>query len=176
MKIHVTGNAGSGKSTISKEISEIFALPLYGLDEIVWKENWVKTPAPERKSKILKITNKSSWVIDGVSREARQAADFVIFLDRTPFLCALRAINRNIPYLFKSRPGLPDGCTEIKILPYLMKLIFQFESKVKPYIVENLSGRPHVTLKTDGEISEFLSEITHSKHKLMAFTRPICNR
>ena len=172
MKIHVTGNAGSGKSTVSKELSETLGIPLHGLDTIVWKENWVQTPVSERVAKTQEITKAASWIIDGVSKEVRSAADFIVFLDRNPLLCALRATKRNIPYLFRSRPGFPDGCSELKIFPHLMKLIFRFNSQVKPSILEEIAGRPHIVLRTDSEVQRFLGELVYNKHGLGARSSP----
>ena len=53
MRIHITGNAGSGKSTFAKSIGDILGVHVYGLDKIVWKEGWKKTPLHERKSLVL---------------------------------------------------------------------------------------------------------------------------
>lgn len=176
MKIHITGNAGSGKSTISREISETLGLPLHGLDEIVWKENWVQASAHERSTQVLNITRDSNWVIDGVSKEARKAADIIVFLDRNPLLCATRAIKRNLPYLFRSRPGLPAGCYEIKILPFLMLLIFRFNSTVKPNILKDISRRSHIILRTDREVRKYLDDLAYKNAdlKLAPKTNPNC--
>jgi adenylate kinase family enzyme len=46
-RIHVKGNAGSGKTTLGKAISTKVGIELYGLDKIVWKSGWVKTPQEE---------------------------------------------------------------------------------------------------------------------------------
>lgn len=68
MKILVTGNAGSGKSTLGKKLSEHYNIPLYGLDKIVWQEGWIKTPKNEKDKLIKEIANKESWIIEGVSK------------------------------------------------------------------------------------------------------------
>lgn len=49
MKILVTGNTGSGKSTLGKYLAKKYDIPLYGLDKIVWKENWQPTTKEEKK-------------------------------------------------------------------------------------------------------------------------------
>ena len=49
MRIHVTGNAGSGKSTFAKNIGDMLGINVYGLDKVVWKEGWQKTALDERK-------------------------------------------------------------------------------------------------------------------------------
>jgi adenylate kinase family enzyme len=65
MKILVTGNAGSGKSSLGKRLSGNLNLPLYGLDKIVWKENWIKTSREERENQISKLQKKMTGLSRG---------------------------------------------------------------------------------------------------------------
>ncbi len=58
MKILVTGNAGSGKSSLGSKLAQSHSLPLYGLDSVVWQENWSPTPKEERARLIKEITAK----------------------------------------------------------------------------------------------------------------------
>lgn len=90
---------------------------------------------------------------------SQSCTNLIIFLDRTPFQCAFRAIKRNIPYLFKPRPGLPDGCIEIWSVPYLLKLIFKFNSVVRPRILEDILPEKHIILYNDYEVSAFLETL-----------------
>ena len=48
VKIHVTGNAGSGKTTLAAKLGDALELPVFGLDSVVWQPGWRKTPASER--------------------------------------------------------------------------------------------------------------------------------
>jgi adenylate kinase family enzyme len=135
MKIMVTGNAGSGKSTMAKILSYKYDLSCSSLDGIVWQEGWKKTPAEQRKAKITKLTTGKSWVIDGVDYEVMYAADTVIFLDYPRRVCFYRAFKRNVPYLFSSRPELPENCPEIMIVPQLIKIIWNFPKRVRPKLL-----------------------------------------
>ena len=38
MRLHITGNAGGGKSTFAENVGDILGIHVYGLDNIVWKE------------------------------------------------------------------------------------------------------------------------------------------
>ena len=163
MRIHITGNAGSGKSTFAKNIGDILGLHVYGLDNIVWKEGWEKTPLHERKNLEDELAAKPQWIIEGVSSIARQAADITIFLDFPRSVCYLRCVKRNWRYLFRSRPGLPDNCPEIKIIPTLVKIIWQFPYMAKPIIMNemDMSNKGGITISSNEEMSQFISKLRH---------------
>ena len=60
----------------------------------------------------------------------RSSADLVIFLDAPRSSCLPRACKRNLPYLFRSRPGLPPDCPELIIFPKLVEIIVRFPERV----------------------------------------------
>jgi hypothetical protein len=39
------------------------------------------------------------------------------------------------PYLFRSRPGMPERCPEIQIIPTLARIIWNFPTAVAPRIL-----------------------------------------
>lgn len=137
-RVHVTGNAGVGKSTLAAAIGSLLGLPVYGLDRIVWQPGWRKTDPQERTRLEQALVDKDSWVIDGVSGRVREAADTIIFLDFARRVSFWRCAKRNHRYLFRSRPGLPDKCPEILIAPRLARLIWRFPTVVRPEIMADL--------------------------------------
>lgn len=64
-KIIVIGNCGSGKSYVSKQLSNIMGLPLIHLDNEFWKPNWVATDKEEWLKKQHQFIEKDKWIIDG---------------------------------------------------------------------------------------------------------------
>jgi len=136
-RILVTGSAGAGKSTLSKEVAHKTGLPLFSLEKIVWKEHWQKVPREERKQKTQELIAQDDWVIDGVDNDVLAAADVVVFLDVPRRVCFYRVAKRNWRYLLSSRPDLPEHCPEILIIPKLIKIIWRFPSRMKPAILEN---------------------------------------
>jgi len=141
MKILVTGNAGSGKSTLAKKIADAQGLPCYGLDRIVWKPKWEKSSDEEIHKEISKLISQDEWVIDGVSVQVMEAADVIIFLDVPRQVSFWRATKRNYKHLFKSRPGLPENCPEILIIPKLTKIIWRFPKRMRPKILAEKERR-----------------------------------
>ena len=139
-RIHVTGNAGSGKTSAAKKIGASLDIPVYGLDQVVWRPGWNKTPPKEREQVERQLVSNSHWVIDGVSDTVRRAADIVILLDVGRPTCYWRCLRRNWRYLFHSRPELPSNCPEILIIPHLTKLIWNFPLLIQPKIIADMNA------------------------------------
>lgn len=137
------------------------ALAYIGLDSIVWKPGWSKTPALERQEKESAIAETPTWVVDGVSLLILRAADTVVFLDYPRYKCFWRVLCRNIHYLFRSRPGLPEHCPEISIVPTLIKIIWRFPQKVRPRILSecHATGKRVVQIRNNSELKRFLSSV-----------------
>ncbi|SMF85381.1 hypothetical protein SAMN06265365_1622 [Tistlia consotensis] len=140
-RIHVTGNAGSGKTTLARQIGEALDLPVYGLDRLVWHPGWKKSPRAWREAREAELIAKPDWVIDGVSAPVREAADLLIFLDASRLTCFGRCARRNWRYLWRSRPDLPPNCPELLVIPKLAKIIWSFPAKVRPEILTAIEGR-----------------------------------
>jgi len=142
MRILVTGNAGSGKSTLGRKLAHELGLPFYSLDKIVWEPGWKKPSSQEQDRRISELTRQDSWVIDGVAYEIQDTADIVIFLDMPRRLCFWRASRRSLKYLFASRPDLPEHCPEILIIPTLIKIIWRFPVRGRVKILHKASTSP----------------------------------
>ncbi len=161
-RVLVTGNAGSGKSTTAKRIAGTIGVPCYGLDKIVWKEGWEKASPLERNEKISELIKQKSWIIDGVNDGIMGAADTIIFLDIPRRVCFRKVAVRNWRYLFKSRPGLPENCPEILIIPTLVKNIWLFPSRVRPKIMgEKLKRSPSnfIHIQNMADLENYLQSI-----------------
>jgi adenylate kinase family enzyme len=160
-RVFVTGNAGSGKTLIANALAAHLQLPYQGLDNIVWQPGWVKTPKLERNAKELAIAEGSAWVVDGVSNVILEAADTIVFLDYPRYKCFWRVLLRNIPYLFRSRPGLPARCPEIMIIPTLVKIIWRFPTQIRPTTLEacRRKDRHAVHIRSNGDLEHFFNSI-----------------
>jgi adenylate kinase family enzyme len=156
-RIHITGNAGSGKSTLARAIGKSLGLPVKHLDGIVWQSGWRKAPRAEREKAEAIMIASDTWIIEGVSRQVRAAADLVVFLDVPRPLCLYRAFKRNLPYLFRSRPELPERCPEILIIPKLIGIIMRFPGLARCELLEEagMSGRYRV-IRGNRELARFV--------------------
>ena len=163
MRIHITGNAGSGKTTLASELGEILNINVFGLDKIVWKENWGITPSDERAAIEQELVSKDEWIIEGVSSIARKSADYIVFLDYSRATCLKRGILRSFKYLFSSRPELPKNCLEYKIIHRLIKLIWRFNELAKPSIIKDIKNKNGITISSNAELYSFLESVRHNK-------------
>lgn len=139
-RIHVTGNAGAGKTTLAAALGQRLGLPVFYLDSIVWQPGWVKTPAAKRQPQELAWCKQDAWIIEGVSPLVRQHADRVLVIDTPAWQCLWRASKRNLPYAFRSRPGLPPNCPELQVLPKLIRIITRFGSTVRRDLLRESSN------------------------------------
>ena len=139
LRIHITGNAGSGKTTLAIALGQQLGLPVFHLDSIVWQPHWQKTPPAERQKLEAAMCAPERWIIEGVSEQVRQQADRVLVLDTPAWRCLARASWRNLPYAFRSRPGLPAHCPEILIVPQLLRIISRFNSTIREDLVRESS-------------------------------------
>ena len=136
-KILVIGCAGSGKSTLSKELRDITGLPLFHLDNIWWRPDRSHISREEFDRKLDEILLTDRWMIDGnYSRtyEVRfQACDTVIFLDY-PFDVCMNGI--------KERGGkhrADISWTAQALDPELVKLVERYETDNRPVILSLLA-------------------------------------
>lgn len=161
MKLHVTGNAGAGKTTLAKSLGEMFSLPVSHLDQVVWQSGWVKTPVAERQTAENILVNRPRWVIDGVSSQIRVAADLTLFLDVPRSTCYWRCVKRNYKYLFRSRPELPQGCPEILILPKLISIIWRFPGLFRKQLLDEAKRDDLIVIRNDADLALAIKKIAN---------------
>jgi adenylate kinase family enzyme len=93
-KVAVFGNAGGGKSTLSRRLAEITGLPLYVLDIIQFRggiyrpdeKDGGKFPDEEYLSIHREILSRDEWIIDGYGSlptvwERISVADTLVYID-----------------------------------------------------------------------------------------------
>jgi adenylate kinase family enzyme len=135
MKIAVIGISGTGKSTISRKIADSTKLPLYHMDTIIWKENWVEADSSSIEKSLETISKTNAWVIEGwidhYSKGFLESADTIIYLDYPGWLAMWGGLMRWWRYRGKIRPELPRGCHDSLNFKYL-KVMFQ--RKERPHI------------------------------------------
>lgn len=156
-KVLVTGNAGSGKTTLSIKLADSLGIDCFGLDSIVWKPGWIQTSFEERKIKIQELIDKDSWVIDGVSSHVFQSADTIFFLDISLQRCLVNIVKRFIANGFKTRVSLPENCPEYIGFFKAVRIAFIYQKLTRPHLLNlietNQNKKKIIKIKNHGEIS-----------------------
>ena len=85
-RVAVFGNAGGGKSTLSKRLAAKTGLPLVALDLLKYKPGGGEVPYDEYKAAHDRLLQQEQWIIDGFGSldtvwERLDIADTLIYLD-----------------------------------------------------------------------------------------------
>lgn len=134
-RVAVIGNAGGGKSRLSKRIAEVQGLPYHAVDLMQYGPGWAPHPGFEAGQEALIAQDR--WVIDGVgtwpSLQARLArADTIIFVD-LPFRIHLWwATKRQIHAILFGRPDAPKGARSWPITWKLYRLMVWVNRDIRP--------------------------------------------
>jgi adenylate kinase family enzyme len=112
-RVVVTGMAGAGKSTLSRQLAAKTGLPLVHLDLHIWGPGWVRVPDDELIETQRTLLAGQRWIVDSndVDDDLLIAHTDTLVIMTTPWwICSGRAIRRGL-----RRPAetqLPEGCEE----------------------------------------------------------------
>jgi adenylate kinase family enzyme len=156
-RIWILGGTGSGKSFLAKRLSGKLSLPAHTTDFFVYSKDFKKKYSPEIKSrKILEVSKRKKWIIEGVHRAdwilpAFDKSDFIIFIDTKVFTRLYRVFRREF---FEKRVNLKSFP---RIIYYA--LIYFFDSRKHHLKMIRERNKDFLFLKNKKEINEFLKEI-----------------
>ncbi len=169
-KMVVIGSPGSGKSTIARKLGELTGIEVYHLDRLYWKPGWVESTRDEIRNIQQEIVKKDRWIIDGnygSTMEVRlEAADTIVFLDRTRITCLYRVIKRRFMYHRKSRPDMGVGCTE-RLDRDFLRYVWNFPRDQRNRILQKLAKyegeKQIISLSNDRDIDLFLELVNQNR-------------
>ena len=159
-KIIVIGCPGSGKSTFSKKLKDIYNIPLYHLD-LIWNKPDKTTITREEFDKELnKIFKEEQWIIDGnyqrtIEKRIKEA-NTIFLLDYPLEICLSGATNR----VGTKREDMP--WIEDELNKEFKQKILDFSKDKLPKIYELLNiykeNKNIIIFKTREESNEYLNE------------------
>lgn len=141
-RIAIVGAPGTGKTTLSNILSEIYNIPAIHIDGIHHMENWVIRDKDERDKIILDIIQKDKWIIDGTYKSTIRArfekADLIIWLDFSTFAQIKGVMGRYLKNKGIEKPEIP-GCKE-KMDKEFFTYVLKYNKNKRKFVVENLDG------------------------------------
>lgn len=133
MKILVVGYSGSGKSTFTKRIAQLYKIDKLHIDKIFFAPNWVEREDKVVESEIHQFMKKENWIIDGsyrsLAKDRFRQCDQIFIFDFNRVKCFYGAIKRRIKYRNKQRDSVAEGCKERLNWSFIWWVLFQGRRK-----------------------------------------------
>jgi adenylate kinase family enzyme len=167
-KVAVFGNAGGGKSTLSKRLSEITYLPLYVLDKIQYQSGGTEVPHEDYKRAHQKILLTEGWIIDGFGCmetvwQRLDEADSLVFVDLPLYVHFWWVTKRLITGLFKPPEGWPEKSPILKSSMNSYRALWLCHKYLTPryreYIKQAQSTKNVYHIRSPKQISQFFESI-----------------
>lgn len=169
-RVAVVGCSGSGKTTFVLRLGAATGLPVIHLDTHYWRR--VGSPsADDWKTPHASLLEGERWIADGNygnTLETRfAAADTIIDLDRSRFICLWRVVTRAIRYRGSARPDLNAGCPE-RLDPGHLGYLWNFPTRSRPRLETAMDkarsqGRTVVKLCSDRDADRYLAALSSTR-------------
>ncbi len=152
-RIAVVGNAGAGKTTLSRNLATIHQLPLTHVDSIQFLAGMKIRPHPESIQILNQIQDSDQWIIEGygpldIIEKRFQMASHVVFIDFPIWRHFWWSTKRQISNAWSKRKELPEGCDEFSFAQTkkLYRTIWKMHKKMRPQLLkifarENLKSK-----------------------------------
>jgi adenylate kinase family enzyme len=146
-KIAVIGNAGGGKSTLSRRLAVQLKVSWTPVDAIQFLPGMKIAPHAQSIQVLREVQGREAWIIDGygpldILQERLLLADRIIFIDLPLWRHAWWCTKRQIKSLWSPREELPEGCREATLSQTmkLYKSLWKVHIKMRPELIRILQG------------------------------------
>ena len=167
-RVAVFGNAGGGKSTIARRLSELTGLPLYVVDMMQFRAGGVKVPQHEFLQAHADLLRRDEWVLDGfgsaaLSWERFAAADTLVYVDLPLLIHYTWVTQRLIKGLFTDPKGWPRGSplwsstlSSYRVIPLCHR---NLTPKYRQFVAEAAASKRIHHLRSVAQIHSFLEAL-----------------
>jgi adenylate kinase family enzyme len=166
--VAVFGNAGGGKSALSRKLTQLTRIPLYVVDMMQFRAGGVAVAHEEFLKAHAELLRSDAWIIDGFGGakcawERFAAADTLVYIDLPLSTHFLWVTKRLVKGLFGTPPGWPDGSPVLSSTISSYRVLWSCHRHLTPKYRELVSSvRQHKRvhhLRSAAEIDAFLREV-----------------
>jgi len=171
-RVAVFGNAGGGKSTLSRSLAELTRLPPHTVDMIKFKAGGEAVPHDEYLKIHADLIRRDEWIIDGFgcvasAWERFSAADTLIYVDLPLFTHYRWVTKRFIKGLFASPKGWPENSplwsstlSSYRVIPLCHG---RMTPKYRQLVIEAATSKRVHHLKSPIQIRSFLEAVSNEQ-------------
>ncbi|NJN71592.1 MAG: adenylate kinase [Limnothrix sp. RL_2_0] len=169
-RIAVFGNAGGGKSRLSRQIASITGLPLHVLDKVQFKPGGIPVALEEFEQAHQEILDSETWVIDGFGNlkmlwQRLDIADTLVYIDLPISIHFWWVTKRFITSYFNPPEGWPKNSPLWKSSMNSYKVLYLCEKHLAPryreYVEKSKATKNVYHLRSPQQISQFLEYISN---------------
>jgi len=136
-RVAVFGNAGGGKSTLSKRLAQTTSLPLIVLDLVQYKPGGEKVSDEEYRTAHEEILQQDCWIVDGFGSidtvwKRLEAADTLVYIDLPVLQHYFWVTKRLIKGLWVAPEGYPENSPLFKSTLNAYHIVWLCHQKLTP--------------------------------------------
>ncbi|MGH2379919.1 MAG: adenylate kinase [Candidatus Limnocylindria bacterium] len=170
-RIRVTGTSCSGKTTLSRAISDRLGLPVVELDALFWGPDWTPVPDEIFRARVAEAVAADRWVLDGGYAKVRELtwsrADTIVWLDYPMHIVLGRWARRTARRLrtreeFWPGTGNRERPGHVVRRDSLLWWILSTHRRRRRTTADELAARPHlrqVRLRSPAEAERWLQTL-----------------
>lgn len=171
-RVAIFGNAGGGKSTLAKRLSEATGLPLFSVDTLKYRPGGDEIPHADYLEAHAELVTQGEWIIDGFgcvsSAWARfSAADTLVFIDLPLITHFWWVTKRLLKGLFVNPEGWPKNSPILKGSLNSYRVLWLCHRKLTPkyrqLITESAATQQVHHLQSAAAIKTFLHAIRRER-------------
>jgi adenylate kinase family enzyme len=172
LRIVVVGVTGSGKTTLARQISQLFGIPHIELDALHWQPGWVMTDLAVFREALEKAVSAPAWVVDGNYSKVRDivwpSATMLLWLDYPLALVLFRLARRTVQRVISREILWNENCETMRGAFFSRDSLFLWalkshkQHKQQYPILTSLPEYAHldvVRLRSPQETAEWLQQV-----------------
>jgi len=167
-KVAVFGNAGGGKSTLARQLSELTGVPLYSLDKIKYQPGGMEVSHDEYLDMHSDLLKQEEWIIDGFgcvesAWERFSKADTLVYIDLPLFMHYWWVTKRLLQGVYKNPEGWPEyspiwkgSLNSFRVLPLCHR---HLTPRYRQLVKESVTSKCVHHLRSLTDIDDFLENL-----------------